>query len=145
MQPHMKGELVTDALRIAWFRRRPEPSVIVHSDRGSQYCSGLFQDTLKAYGMRSSTSRRGDCRSIPPNSFMPGLLCVKAALDLDSTRLALRGGGGLYDYQNRMEGASAPSPATPETALSTLPAKTAPAHARAASVFTFGSSVTATS
>jgi putative transposase len=33
----------------------------VHSDRGSQYCSGLFQDTLKAYGMRSSMSRRGDC------------------------------------------------------------------------------------
>jgi putative transposase len=26
----------------------------VHSDRGSQYCSGLFQDALKAYGMRSS-------------------------------------------------------------------------------------------
>ncbi|OOA27595.1 hypothetical protein, partial [Burkholderia cenocepacia] len=25
------------------------------------YCSGLFQDTLKAYGMRSSMSRRGDC------------------------------------------------------------------------------------
>ncbi|MBN3532417.1 hypothetical protein JYB32_24035, partial [Burkholderia cenocepacia] len=27
----------------------------------TQYCSGLFQDTLKAYGMRSSMSRRGDC------------------------------------------------------------------------------------
>jgi len=61
MQPHMKAELVTDALRMAWFRRRPEAGVIVHSDRGSQYCSGLFQDTLKAYGMRSSMSRRGDC------------------------------------------------------------------------------------
>ena len=61
MQPHMKAELVTDALRMAWFRRRPEAGVIVHSDRGSQYCGGLFQDTLKAYGMRSSMSRRGDC------------------------------------------------------------------------------------
>jgi putative transposase len=61
MQPHMKAELVTDALRMAWFRRHPEAGVIVHSDRGSQYCSGLFQDTLKAYGMRSSMSRRGDC------------------------------------------------------------------------------------
>jgi putative transposase len=61
MQPHMKAELVTDALRMAWFRRRPQAGVIVHSDRGSQYCSGLFQDTLKAYGMRSSMSRRGDC------------------------------------------------------------------------------------
>lgn len=61
MQPHMKAELVTDALRMAWFRRRPQPGLIMHSDRGSQYCSGLFQDTLKAYGMRSSMSRRGDC------------------------------------------------------------------------------------
>ena len=43
----MKAELVTDALRMTWFRRRPEAGVIVHSDRGSQYCSGLFQDTLK--------------------------------------------------------------------------------------------------
>jgi transposase InsO family protein len=61
MQPYMKAELVTDALRMAWFRRRPEAGVIVHSDRGGQYCSGLFRDTLKAYGMRSSMSRRGDC------------------------------------------------------------------------------------
>lgn len=61
MQPHMKAELVTDALRMAWFRRRPDAGMIVHSDRGSQYCSGLFQDTLKAYGMRSSMSRRGNC------------------------------------------------------------------------------------
>ncbi|MCY1195031.1 Integrase core domain protein [compost metagenome] len=61
MQPHMKAELVTDALRMAWFRRRPEAGVIVHTDRGSQYCSHLFQDALKAYGMRSSMSRRGDC------------------------------------------------------------------------------------
>ena len=34
MQPHMKAELVTDALRMAWFRRRPDAGVIVHSDRG---------------------------------------------------------------------------------------------------------------
>ena len=51
MQPHMRAELVTDALRMAWFRRRPEAGVIVHSDRGNQYCSGLFQGTLKAYDM----------------------------------------------------------------------------------------------
>jgi len=73
MQPHMKAELVTDALRMAWFRRRPEADVIVHSDRGSQYCSGLFQDTLKAYGMRSSMSRRGDCWDAPTESLWGSL------------------------------------------------------------------------
>ena len=76
MQPHMKAELVTDALRMAWFRRRPEAGVIVHSDRGSQYCSGLFQDTLKAYGMRSSMSRRGDCWDNAPTESLWGSLKV---------------------------------------------------------------------
>jgi len=61
MQPHMRTELVSDALRMAWFRRRPEAGLIVHSDRGSQYCSHDFQDLLKSYGMRSSMSRRGNC------------------------------------------------------------------------------------
>jgi len=61
MQAHMKAEMVTDALRMAYFKRRPDPGLIIHSDRGSQYCSLMFQDTLKAYGMRSSMSRKGDC------------------------------------------------------------------------------------
>src|SRR5260370_10559705 len=76
MQPHMKAELVTDALRMAWFRRRPDAGVIVHSDRGSQYCSGMFQDTLKAYGMRSSMSRRGDCWDNAPTESLWGSLKV---------------------------------------------------------------------
>ena len=66
MQPHMRAELVADALRMACFRRHPEAGLTVHSDRGSQYCSDLFQDTLKAWGMRSSMSRRGDCRDNAP-------------------------------------------------------------------------------
>ena len=32
----MRTDLVTDALRMAWFRRRPAPGLIVHSDRGTQ-------------------------------------------------------------------------------------------------------------
>lgn len=61
MQAQMKAELVMQALRMAWYRRRPAPGLIVHSDRGSQYCSQAFQDLLKAYGMRSSMSRKGNC------------------------------------------------------------------------------------
>ena len=76
MQPHMKAELVTDALRMAWFRRRPDAGVIVHSDRGSQYCSKLFQDALKAYGMRSSMSRRSDCWDNAPTESLWGSLKV---------------------------------------------------------------------
>ena len=36
MQPHMQIGLVTDALKMAWFRRHPALGLIIHSDRGSQ-------------------------------------------------------------------------------------------------------------
>ena len=61
MKPHMRAQLVADALRMAWFRRQPVEGLILHSDRGSQYCSCEFQGLLSGYGMRSSMSRRGDC------------------------------------------------------------------------------------
>ena len=61
MQAHMQSSLVTDALRMAWFRRAPEPGLVFHSDRGSQYCGHEFQSALKGYKMRSSMSRKGDC------------------------------------------------------------------------------------
>lgn len=32
----MQASVVTGALRMAWFRRRPEPGLIFHSNRGSQ-------------------------------------------------------------------------------------------------------------
>ena len=61
MQPHMQTSLVSDALRMAWFRRHPDTGLIFHSDRGSQYCSHAFQAALTEYGMQSSMSRRGNC------------------------------------------------------------------------------------
>ncbi len=61
MQSLMQTSLVTDALRMAWFRRHPEPGLIFHSDRGSQYCSHDFQAALKGHGMASSMSRKGNC------------------------------------------------------------------------------------
>ena len=59
----MTRQLVIDALRMAWFRRRPpqDAGLIFHSDRGSQYASGEFQELLKGWGMRSSMSRKGNC------------------------------------------------------------------------------------
>ena len=47
MPPHMPTSLVADALRMAWFRRHPDPGLIFHSYRGSQYCSPEFQAVLK--------------------------------------------------------------------------------------------------
>ena len=76
MAPHMETSLVTDALRMAWFRRRPEPGLIFHSDRGSQYCSREFQSTLTEYGMKSSMSRKGNCWDNAPTESLWGSLKV---------------------------------------------------------------------
>lgn len=61
MGSRMKARLVTDALRMALWRRRPEASLIVHSDRGSQYASKAYRRLLKDGGFVGSMSRKGDC------------------------------------------------------------------------------------
>lgn len=61
MSERMTRQLVIDALRMAWFRRRPTDGLIFHSDRGGQYASGDFQKQLVTFGMKGSMSRKGDC------------------------------------------------------------------------------------
>jgi len=61
LQFHMHSSLVKDAMAMAWWRRRPEPGAIFHSDRGSKYCSRDFQAALAGWGIRSSMSRKGNC------------------------------------------------------------------------------------
>jgi transposase InsO family protein len=61
LKPRMTADIVTDALTMAWFRRRPAPGLLHHSDRGSQYASHAFQARLGAYGMTCSMSRKGNC------------------------------------------------------------------------------------
>jgi putative transposase len=61
LKPRMTADIVTDALTMAWFRKRPAPGLLHHSDRGSQYASHAFQDKLKEYGMTCSMSRKGNC------------------------------------------------------------------------------------
>ena len=63
MQSHMRANIVIDALRMAWFRRQPskDSGLIFHSDRGSQYCSDVYQAELAGFGIKSSMSRKGDC------------------------------------------------------------------------------------
>ena len=61
LKPRMTADIVTDALTMAWFKKRPAAGLMHHSDRGSQYASHAFQDKLKAYGMTCSMSRKGNC------------------------------------------------------------------------------------
>jgi len=61
MAPRMTASLVCDALTMALWKRDFPEKVIVHSDRGSQYCSGDYQKIIKAGKLRQSMSRKGNC------------------------------------------------------------------------------------
>lgn len=61
MAPSMPAKLVCDALEMAIQQRRPAAGLIVHSDRGSQYASELYQDLLDKHGFVCSMSRKGNC------------------------------------------------------------------------------------
>jgi putative transposase len=74
IKERMSADIVTDALTMAWFRRHPEPGLMHHSDRGSQYASHAFQAKLREYGMRCSMSRKGNCwDNAPTESFFNSL------------------------------------------------------------------------
>ncbi|MGJ7266146.1 IS3 family transposase [Morganella morganii] len=61
MSSRMTAQLACDALQMAlWRRKRPE-NVIVHTDRGSQYCSADYQALLKRHNLRVSMSAKGCC------------------------------------------------------------------------------------
>ena len=47
----MTAELPIQALKMALWRRRIPKGVIVHSDRGSQYCSAHYQAVLTEYSL----------------------------------------------------------------------------------------------
>ena len=57
----MKKELVCDALMMALCKRQFPKEVIVHSDRGSQYCSKRYRKIIKQNQLIGSMSRKGNC------------------------------------------------------------------------------------
>jgi putative transposase len=97
LKPRMTVDIVTDALTMAWFRRRPAPGLIHHSDRGSQYASHAFQAKLTEYGMTCSMSRKGNCwDNAPAESFFNSLKNER----VHGTRYATRAEAivDLFDY-----------------------------------------------
>ena len=61
MNRRMTQQLVCDALTMALFRRGFPRDTIIHSDRGSQYCSKRYQKLVKANALRCSMGRKGTC------------------------------------------------------------------------------------
>jgi putative transposase len=67
MSTFLKKELVCSALTMALFRRKFPKNVIVHSDRGSQYCSHEYRKMLKQNSLIGSMSRKGNCWDNAPS------------------------------------------------------------------------------
>lgn len=57
----LKTDLVADAFLQAAFKYRPQPGLIVHSDRGIQYASEQFTTLIDKYKALGSISAKGNC------------------------------------------------------------------------------------
>ncbi len=57
----LSQDLAVSALNRALFERSPDPGLLHHSDRGSQYTSKRYQKLLENNELIVSMSRKGDC------------------------------------------------------------------------------------
>ena len=55
------GNMVIRAVEMAVWQRQGQVPVILHSDRGSQYCIHAFPSVLRRNGIDCSMSRKGNC------------------------------------------------------------------------------------
>lgn len=70
LNERMTQDLVIQALFRAASNKKPAPGLVLHSDRGSQYCAQDYQTILAQFGMKPSMSRKGDCwDNAPMESF----------------------------------------------------------------------------
>lgn len=53
--------LTLAALQMALDQRQPGPGLVHHTDRGTTYASGTYQDVLAKHGIVCSMSRKGNC------------------------------------------------------------------------------------
>jgi putative transposase len=61
MSERMTKNRVMQALFRGVSTKRPDKGLILHSDRGSQYCAQDYQKLLVQFGITASMSRKGDC------------------------------------------------------------------------------------
>jgi transposase InsO family protein len=74
MSERMQADLVCQALKSAYWRRKPTPGLLMHTDRGSQYASEAHRGLIKDYGIIQSMSRKGNCwDNSPMESFFKTL------------------------------------------------------------------------
>jgi putative transposase len=100
MGPTANAELVSDALVMAFERRRPDRRVVHHSDRGAAYTSLAFSQRVVELEVDQSFGSTGDCYdNAAVESFFATLKRELAWIHATKnwpTRTALR--SALFDY-----------------------------------------------
>lgn len=61
MSTRIDAALVLGALQMAIQARKPQPGLLVHTDRGSQYACREYRAFIQTHGIIPSMSRKGDC------------------------------------------------------------------------------------
>jgi transposase InsO family protein len=101
----LEDKLTLAALRMALSQRDIQPSLVHHSDRGSQYASTGYTDLLKSHGIEISMSRKGNPWDKDYVSYCTSwVLCATTSFTrrrLDSFTPCAFGGGWLPGCSNR--------------------------------------------
>ncbi len=70
MSDRIKSDLVCQALKSAYWQRKPLPGLILHTGRGSQYAGNPHRTLIRAFRRAQSMSRTGNCwDNAPMESF----------------------------------------------------------------------------
>ena len=69
MQGRMDKELVVSALLMALWKRKPQQTVMIHSDQGSQFSSYEWQAFLKEHNLKCSIPRQADIPKVLFSAF----------------------------------------------------------------------------
>ncbi len=104
----MTADLVCKALNMAVKNKRPNQGLIVHSDRGSQYCSHAYHKIIKQDQFTGSMSAKGNCYDNTPIKSFWGVLKNELVYHKDyKTRCAaindIIGYNELYYNQTRIQ------------------------------------------
>ena len=108
--PHMRSTLVLDALRMALGTRSPgaEVALVHHSDRGSQYSSIDYTQTLDDHGVLASVGSVGDAYDNAMaesfvDSFKTELIADRVWMNRGQLELALVEYVGLFNHDRLHE------------------------------------------
>ncbi|MGN5098800.1 IS3 family transposase [Aeromonas veronii] len=99
----MHAESVAMAFKKALKQRCGSGELIHHSDRGVQYCSGLYQSLHERYGVRCSMTDGYDCYQNAlaerVNGILKGELLLQSPQDLTQAREMMREAVDIYNAE----------------------------------------------